>query len=156
MIRYALKCRDGHRFESWFQSGDAFERLKGAGHLSCSVCGSADVEKSIMAPAVSTRGVPASPPPGSAPVRPADAPASETLLSAPSGPAEAALRELRARIEASAENVGDSFATVARAIHDGDADERAIYGRATLDEARALVEDGVDIAALPWTLRRDS
>lgn len=151
MIRFALQCADGHRFESWFQSGASFERLKSAGHLSCAVCGGARVEKAIMAPAVSARGADAAP---SAPV-PA-APAPESLLSAPSGPLEAALRQLRAHVEANAENVGARFADEARAIHDGETDERAIYGQATQDEARALIEDGVEISPLPWTVRRDS
>ena len=151
MIRYALKCAEGHQFESWFQSGASFERLKSAGHLSCAICGGGDVEKTIMAPAVSTRGAP---PPAKA--APTPEPAPENLLSTPSGPMEAALRALRAHVEASAENVGGRFADEARAIHEGDADERAIYGQATKDEARALIEDGVEISALPWPVRRDS
>jgi hypothetical protein len=150
MIRYTLKCAKGHRFDSWFQSGASFERLKSAGHLSCAVCGGPEVEKAIMAPAVSTRGAPA------VEAMPTPAPAPDALLSTPSGPIEAALRDLRARVEANAENVGSRFADEARAIHDGDADDRAIYGQATQDEARALIDDGVDIAALPWAVRRDS
>jgi hypothetical protein len=146
-----MKCADGHRFESWFQSGESFERLRKTGHLSCAVCGRPEVEKAIMAPAVSTKGAPivtpAAPPPDS--VR-------DVQLTAPSSPVESALRELRARVEANAENVGRGFADEARAIHLGEANERAIYGQATGEEARALIDDGVDIAALPWIARRDS
>lgn len=161
MIRYAMKCTDGHRFESWFQSGESFERLRKAGHLSCAVCGRPEVEKAIMAPAVSTKGAqapaPAPTPPDMA--RPDAARPDvgrDVQLAAPSGPVESALRELRARVEANAENVGAGFADEARAIHLGEADDRAIYGQATGEEARALIDEGVDIAALPWIARRDS
>ena len=150
MIRYALQCADGHRFESWFQSGASFERLKSAGHLSCAICGVAAVEKAIMAPAVSAA-APGAPAPAPAPDR-----GPETLLSAPANALETALRALRAHVEANAENVGDRFADEARAIHDGAADARAIYGQATKEDARALIEEGVEISALPWPLRRDS
>ncbi len=93
MIRYALSCSKDHAFDSWFQSADAFDRLKAAGMVTCAVCGSIEVQKSIMAPRVRT----------------SDA-ASETPLSAPASPAEQALRELREKVEANSENVGTNFA----------------------------------------------
>ena len=62
MIRYALKCEAGHGFESWFQSAAAFDSLARAGHLSCAVCGSTEVSKSLMAPRVTSGGsAPAAP-----------------------------------------------------------------------------------------------
>ena len=133
MIRYALSCSKDHAFDSWFQSADAFDRLKAAGMVTCAVCGSIEVQKSIMAPRVRT----------------SDA-ASETPLSAPASPAEQALRELREKVEANSENVGTNFAKEARAMHDGTAPERSIFGEAKIEDAKALIEDGVPVVPLPF------
>ncbi|QDL93663.1 DUF1178 family protein [Paroceanicella profunda] len=141
MIRYALRCADGHVFDSWFQSSDAYETLRKAGHLSCAVCASGKVEKSVMAPRVSTHEV---------------SPAPERPLSAPASPAEQMIAELRRRIESSADNVGRDFASEARRIHEGEAPRRAIYGEASGEEARALIEDDIPIAPLPWNTRKTS
>ncbi len=148
MIRYALKCGAGHGFESWFQSSDAFEKLRASGRLECAVCGAGGVEKAVMALSVSTREAP------SAPKAPAAAP--ERPLSQPASPAEAALRALRENIERNADYVGRDFAREARAIHTGDAEARPIYGEATGADAKKLVEDGVPVAPLPFPIRRDS
>ena len=133
MIKYALKCADGHDFDSWFQNSEAFDKLKDAGLVACSVCGGANVEKAVMAPRVNV---------------PAKAEAGP--LSAPASPAEQALKELRAKVEANAENVGRRFAREARDMHNGDTPARPIYGEARLDEAKSLIEDGVPVAPLPW------
>lgn len=137
MIRYSLKCEKDHTFDSWFQSADAFEKLMNANMITCSVCGSSSVEKAVMAPGVR----PARNDATKLPARP---------LSGPASPAEQALRELRKKIEKQSENVGQNFAKEARAIHDGDAPERSIYGEARIDEAKALVEDGIPVLPLPW------
>lgn len=130
MIRYALRCDRDHGFESWFASAEAFERLSDAGQLTCPDCGSAGVVKALMAPTVAQgRGVAAS---------------------VPEDPRRAALAEMRRKVEESSEYVGLSFAAEARAIHEGEAPERSIYGEARLDEARRLVEDGVPVAPLPF------
>jgi hypothetical protein len=142
MISYTLKCAHDHTFDSWFQSADAFDKLKSTGMVTCSVCGTLGVEKAIMAPRVR-------PARNSTKTRPATGP-----LSAPASPAEQALVELRRKIEANSENVGESFALEARRIHDGDAPERSIYGQAKPEEAKALIEDGIPIAPLPWGNRR--
>lgn len=68
---------------------------------------------------------------------------------------EERLRVLRAHVEANAENVGGAFADEARRIHEGDAEDRAIYGDATTDEVEALIEDEIPVAPLPWIDRRD-
>jgi hypothetical protein len=143
MIRYTLKCAEAHNFDSWFQSADAFDKLVGAGMVSCSVCGSAKVEKAIMAPVVR-------------PARKGATPAAERPLSAPATPAEQAFRELRQKIEANSENVGKDFAREARAIHDGDAPERPIIGEARPEEAKSLIEDGIPVAPLPWFGRKSN
>jgi len=140
MIQYALKCSDGHGFDSWFQSAEAYDRLASAGMVACAVCGGSSVEKAVMTPRVSA----------GREVRPAGP------LSAPASPAEQALSEIRRRIEAESDYVGTDFAREARAIHDGEAPERAIYGEARLEEARKLVEDGVPVAPLPFLPQRKS
>jgi hypothetical protein len=137
MIRFNLKCAKDHSFESWFQSGTAFEALKGAGHVACPVCGSGEVEKALMAPSVvaprSEVGV-----------------AARASLDAPATELEAALAALRRQVEENSEYVGMNFASEARRIHAGDAPERAIFGEARVDEARKLLEDGVPVAPLPF------
>ncbi|MCM2561383.1 DUF1178 family protein [Lutimaribacter sp. EGI FJ00015] len=145
MIQFTLKCDEGHRFESWFQSADAFDKLKGAGLVSCAVCGSDRVEKALMAPAVRTTDKPV-PAPGASP----------TPLSAPASPAEQAMADLRRKIEQNSDYVGMKFAQEARAIHEGTAPERAIYGEARPDEAKKLIEDGVPVAPLPFIPGRKS
>lgn len=141
MIRYALKCSSGHDFESWFQSADAFEKLKASGLVSCAVCGDTDVEKSLMAPRIGSAA-------SEAPERPERA--RERPLSAPATPAEQALRDLKRRVEENADYVGRDFATEARLIHEGAAPDRAIWGEAKTDEARKLVEEGVPVTPLPF------
>jgi hypothetical protein len=139
MIRFTLRCASDHDFESWFQSGAAFDALQGAGHVSCPVCGSAKVEKALMAPSVR-------------PARKAEATRSAPPpnLRDPATELEQALAALRRQVEENSEYVGLNFATEARRIHDGEAPERAIYGEARPDEAKRLIEDGVPVAPLPF------
>lgn len=132
MIHYALKCEAGHGFDSWFQSAAAFDALRRAGHLRCEACGSTVVEKAVMAPRVSTAEEPAQP------------------LRAPRSETEAALARLRREVEEKADYVGPRFAREARAMYLGGAPHRPIYGEASGAEAKALVEDGVPIAPLPF------
>lgn len=135
MIRFSLQCDHGHRFDSWFQSAEAFDRLRGARMLTCSVCGSKDVEKALMTPQVRSprRG--------------------QALSTAPSA-TEQAVAEIRRKVEANADYVGPRFAQEARDMHDGVTPERAIYGEARADEARGLAEDGIPVLPLPFAPRR--
>ena len=137
MIRYALKCADGHGFDSWFQSAGAYDTLSDKGMVSCAVCGSTQVSKAIMAPRVTLKD-------------------DVAPLSVPSTPAEQALRKLRTELEKNADYVGTTFATEARAIHLGEAPERPIWGQANLKEAKALAEEGVPIAPIPFGPSRKS
>jgi hypothetical protein len=137
MIRFSLRCDRAHRFDSWFGSNADYDRLSDAGMVACAVCGSTGVEKDLMAPAVSS-----------------GTPAAGGPLSAPASPAEQALAELRRRIEAESDNVGRDFPAEARRIHDGTAPQRPIIGEARPAEARALLEDGIPVAPLPWSGRR--
>ncbi|MDE3028329.1 MAG: DUF1178 family protein [Paracoccaceae bacterium] len=146
MIRYALKCNNDHGFESWFASAAAFDALAVSGRITCMHCGSTEVTKSLMAPNVRTA--------RDAAPSVAETQAPERPLSAPANPMEAAIAALRAQVEANSEYVGMNFATEARAIHDGDAPERAIFGEARYDEAKALLEDGIPVAPLPFMPQR--
>ena len=128
MIRYSLRCAEDHVFESWFRSAEAFDSVVERGDLSCPECGNADVSKALMAPRV----------------RQADQTRS---------PAEA-IRALRREVEKNSDYVGDRFATEARAIHEGTAPKRSIWGEATNGDARKLVEDGIPVSPLPFTPQR--
>lgn len=146
MIRYTLSCGKGHGFESWFQNADAFDALARAGQLACPLCGDGAVEKRLMAPSVT-------------PARKAEAAraaikAPAEGLAAPASEIEEAFAEMRRQVEANSEYVGVNFVTEARAIHDGDAPERAIYGEARPEEARKLIEEGIPVAPLPFLPRR--
>lgn len=140
MIQYSLKCADGHQFDSWFQSASAFDKLQAAGHVACAVCGSGEVAKALMAPRVSH----------------GDSDKPQAPLSAPAHPAEQALARLRAHVEANSDYVGSRFAQEARAMHLGEVPERPIWGEARSDEAKALLDDGIPVAPLPFTPTRKS
>jgi hypothetical protein len=153
MIRYTLRCDRGHAFESWFQSSSAYESQEKRKLVNCPVCGSAKVERAIMAPQiVSKKGRDiAAPEPASAPA-PAPgvtAPASTPLMMAQERELRAKLRELRDHIVKNADNVGERFPNEARKMHYGDIEHRPIYGEASPDEARSLIEEGVEVSPLP-------
>jgi hypothetical protein len=148
MIQFTLKCADGHRFDSWFQSAEAFEKLRAAGMVCCAVCGTQQVDKALMAPRVRPADKTAAAPTADAPRDPA--------LSAPATQTEQAMTALKRKIEENSDYVGRNFAQEARDIHDGTAPERSIYGEARPDEARKLIEDGVPVAPLPFIPGRKS
>ncbi|MBN2906033.1 MAG: DUF1178 family protein [Rhodobacteraceae bacterium] len=145
MIRYTLNCAEGHRFESWFHSAEAFETLRAAGMVSCAVCGGTRVQKGLMAPSVSTD-KPDTPPDAPTPA----APKATGPLTTPTGPAEQALAALRRKVEEHSDYVGPRFAQEAREMHAGLTPERPIHGEARLDEARKLIEEGIPITPLPF------
>ena len=132
MIRYALACGAGHDFEGWFGSSGDFDDQSARGLVSCPACGSPEVRKQIMAPAVVTSKGKAETTPG---------PSREMMMEM--------ANQVRRHVEDNFDNVGDAFAREARAIHEGRSEERGIYGEATLREARELLEDGVPVAPLP-------
>jgi hypothetical protein len=155
MIRYALNCEHGHAFESWFQNSAAYDKQAKRSLVTCPVCGSAKVEKAIMAPRL-TRAE--SPTPVQVPQMPTATPA----LSSPApgktpvaimSPQERELRkklkELRDHVTKNADYVGPRFPEQARKIHYGEVEHRSIYGEASPDEARALHEEGIEFHPLP-------
>ncbi|MGB6398026.1 MAG: DUF1178 family protein [Bradyrhizobium sp.] len=152
MIRYSLRCEKDHSFESWFQSSAAYDAQVRRKLVACPVCGSAKVEKAIMAPQiVSKKGreivAPAQEPAASA--TEIAAPASTPLLMAQERELRAKLKELRDHIVKNADNVGERFPNEARKMHYGDMEHRPIYGEASPDEARALIDEGVEVSPLP-------
>jgi hypothetical protein len=153
MIRYSLRCDRGHAFESWFQSSSAYEQQEKRKLVNCPTCGSDKVERAIMAPQiVSKKGREiAAPEPAPAPAPEATTAASTStpLLMAQERELRAKLKELRDHIVKNADNVGERFPTEARKMHYGDIEHRPIYGEASPDEARALIEEGVEVSPLP-------
>jgi hypothetical protein len=155
MIRYNLRCDRGHAFESWFQSSTAYESQEKRKLVNCPSCGSAKVERAIMAPQiVSKKGregrgndVPAPAPPAA--VSDVTAPASTPLLMAQERELRAKLKELRDHIVKNADNVGERFPNEARKMHYGDIEHRPIYGEASPEEARSLIDEGVEVSPLP-------
>ena len=148
MIRYALRCSDGHGFDAWFRDSAAFERLSADGSVACAVCGTPHVAKALMAPSVKGEGEHR----GAAEQRAEPAP---TPLGKPQSPAERALAGLRRYLSENSDYVGRTFADEARRIHIGEAEARSIWGEASPEDARALRDEGVPVAPLPWLSRRD-
>jgi hypothetical protein len=146
MIRYSLHCDRGHTFESWFQSSSAYESQEKRKLVNCPVCGSAKVERSIMAPQIvskkgdSNRQIQSNDVPVPAP--PAEITAQEREL-------RAKLKELRDHLVKNADNVGGRFPDEARKMHYGDIEHRPIYGEASPEEARSLIDEGVEVSPLP-------
>jgi hypothetical protein len=150
MIRYSLHCDRGHTFESWFQSSSAYESQEKRRLVNCPVCDSAKVERSIMAPQiVSKKGRDSAIPAPAQPPAEVTAPGSTPLLMAQERELRTKLKELRDHIVKNADNVGERFANEARKMHYGDIDQRAIYGEASPEEARSLIDEGVEVSPLP-------
>ena len=143
MIRFALECSHGHGFESWFQSNAAFDKLCAAGQVTCPVCDDKHVRKALMAPSV-VKSVAKGRERSAAQV---DTP--QPMASA-NPELEAKLRALKAYVEANSSYVGKDFAKQARQMHLGEVPEAPIHGEARPEEARALIEEGVPVAPLPF------
>jgi hypothetical protein len=150
MIRYNLRCERGHAFESWFQSSAAYESQEKRKLVNCPSCGSAKVERAIMAPQiVSQRNRDIAAPAPAAAATEVAAPTSTPLMMAQERELRAKLKELRDHIVKNADNVGERFPNEARKMHYGDIEHRPIYGEASPDEARSLIEEGVEVSPLP-------
>jgi len=150
---FDLQCEQGHVFEGWFKTADAFEQQKSRGLISCPVCESREVEKKLTAARINTGAPRSEPAPASQPGK-----AGSAMLSpAPAHMAHlqaAFLKHLR-KIVRETENVGPRFADEARRMHYGEIEERAIRGTATRDEQEALAEDGIAVMPLPDFLDDD-
>ena len=149
MIRYNLRCERGHAFESWFQSSSAYEAQEKRKLVNCPVCGSPKVERAIMAPQIVSKKGRETAVPAPATATDVTTPTSTPLLMAQERELRAKLRELRDHIVKNADNVGERFPNEARKMHYGDIEHRPIYGEASPDEARSLIEEGVEVSPLP-------
>ncbi|MCA0434847.1 MAG: DUF1178 family protein [Proteobacteria bacterium] len=141
MIRYDLVCDKGHEFDGWFSNSEAFDKQAKRGFVECTVCGSARVQKQLMRPSI-----------GAKSNRKVEAPAQKMVAGEADPRLQAMMqivRDYRKHVETTAENVGDRFADEARKIHYGESEERGIYGNATGNEARDLIEEGIAIHPLP-------
>ena len=134
MIRYALLCEHDHEFEGWFSASADYDDQQARGLLECPLCASKTVRKAVMAPAIA---------------------GTKAQIGSDAPPAQ--MREMmlqhaqavRAHVEENFDYVGDSFAKEARDMHEGKTEERGIYGEASGQEVKKLVEDGVPVAAMP-------
>ncbi len=146
MIRFTLVCDQAHEFESWFPSGAAFDEQARRGLVACPLCDSVRVSKAIMAPNVARtdRGETTTPPAGDA-----DARQSVALVDDKMRALHAMVRELRDKIISQTTDVGAAFAEEARRMHAGEAEERPIRGQASVQEARALADEGISVLPIP-------
>jgi hypothetical protein len=156
MIRYAIACDQGHQFESWFQDSAAYDKQAKRGLVSCPHCGSAKVEKAIMAPRLSVtakkRGkTPTMETPArvaaASDIAPDNAPVA--MVSPQEREFRAKLKALRDHLIKNADNVGSQFPEEARKMHYGETEHRSIYGEASIEEARKLAEEGIEFHPLP-------
>ena len=151
MIKYRLQCKKEHEFESWFSDSAGYDKQVKRGLVTCPHCGSSKVSKALMAPSVSTRSR----------NRDADR-AREREAALPQQLSESdtkrlvvqkemieLMRKVRRHVEANAEYVGPRFAEEARKIHHEETEARGIYGETSLEEAKELAEEGIDILPLP-------
>jgi hypothetical protein len=152
MIKYALQCEHGHGFESWFPDSASYDMQAKRGFVTCPTCGSAKVEKQIMAPRVRNsderRALSRRKSSPEAMTQQA-APQEMAMLSDEAKAMRAMIRELHDKVKANTVDVGENFADEARKIHAGEVEEKAIRGKATLEEAKALVEEGIGVLPLP-------
>jgi len=153
MIKYTLICDKKHEFESWFADSAAFDKQAKRKLVACPVCDSVKVEKAIMAPRVAAKKGRV---PIEMPAPAADAPATAAPASAPVAmisPIEqefrAKLKELREQFVKNSDNVGEKFPEEARKMHYGETEHRSIYGVASPDEAKDLLEEGIECHPLP-------
>jgi hypothetical protein len=157
MIHYALHCDAGHEFDGWFKDIAGFEAQAKRGLVECPVCGGSRVSRALMAPAIGAgakqKGAP--PPPAAADSVPAKVAAGPGMAAAMPAAMLAQLQRMRAEIEANCDYVGPAFAEEARRIAAGDSARTGIYGEATREEAEALRDDGIAVAAIPWVPRAD-
>jgi hypothetical protein len=157
MIHYQLRCSQAHGFDGWFKDSASFEKQAKRGLIECPECGGTDVERALMAPALTKRN--ALPAPVEAPSPPAETPPAAAPAKVAAGrlPAQmlAALQRMRAEVEKNCDYVGPDFADQARAMHRGEIEPKGIYGESTDEQAESLAEEGIAVAKIPWVPRAD-
>jgi len=151
VIHYSLACDKGHSFESWFQNSAAYDKQAKRGLIECPMCGSAKVEKAIMAPRLARKDKSTSitVAEDAAPSVPAEATAPVAMISPQEHEFRVKLKELRDHLTANADNVVKKFPEVARKMHYGEVEHRSIYGEASPQDAKELHEEGIAFHPLP-------
>lgn len=137
MISFNLRCDGDHEFEGWFGSGKDFDDQQAKGFLTCPMCGSAKVHKALMAPNVATKGVVQS------------KAGSDSDTTAARSYAFEMAKKVREHVEDNFDYVGPEFAQEVRKIHDGESEDRGVYGEASGGEVKELLEDGIEVAPVP-------
>jgi len=170
MIVFDLKCEENHVFEAWFQSSEAYDTQVSEGQIGCPFCGSTAISKSLMSPNIPTKGnCKDSETDKNAPILvdgdhmvSASANVPETMEASAEDVKRAlehmheTMKKYRNHVKKECEYVGENFAEEARAIHDGTAESRGIYGEATLEDTEDLLSDGIDILPVPGLGKLDS
>ena len=156
MIKYSLVCDHSHEFESWFPGAEAYETQAKRGFVECPFCQSKKVSKALMAPNVATSrkrratmAMDAGQAMAAVAPAPGPAPAPVALLDDKQREMRSKIRELHQKLTENSTDVGENFPQEARAMHEGDAPQRSIHGKATLEEAKALAEEGIPVLPLP-------
>ena len=155
MIKYTLVCDKKHEFESWFADSAAFEKQAKRKLVACPACDSTKVEKAIMAPRVAAKKgrvpieMPAPAPEAATPAAAVPAPAPVAMISPIEQEFRAKLKELREQLVKNSDNVGEKFPEEARKMHYGETEHRSIFGVASPDEAKELLEEGIECHPLP-------
>ncbi|HVY17050.1 MAG TPA: DUF1178 family protein [Rhodopila sp.] len=156
MIHYQLRCGQAHEFDGWFKDSANFESQAKRRLIECPECGATDVQRALMAPAVSTREAipaPATPQATEGEVLPPE----RKVAAGGRAPAQvvAMLQRLRSEVEKNCDYVGNEFADEARKMHRGESERRAIYGETTPEQAESLADEGIEVTAIPWVPRAD-
>ena len=139
MIRYDLECDKGHTFDGWFSDSASYDKQAAAGIVECPLCGSSDVHKTLMAPGI----------PAKSNTKADPQPVMQNAPNTPAAELTDMIRKLRAHVEENSEYVGPRFAEEARKIHYKEAEARGIYGEATVEDAKELSEEGIEVQPLP-------
>jgi hypothetical protein len=150
MIHYQLRCGQQHHFDGWFKDSESFDTQAKLGLIECPDCGGTDIERALMAPAVAkgtTLPVPVAPP---APPEP-----QQVAVGRVPAMMMAMLQKIRAEVEKNCDYVGPDFADEARRMHRGEIEPRGIYGEASEEQAESLVDEGIEVAKIPWVPRAD-
>ena len=151
MIKYTLVCDASHEFESWFPGSESYEEQARRGFVECPLCQSTKVSKAIMAPHVARKDRDAVPALASVPAVPAVASPAQpvALLDEKQQHLRAMIRDLHEKIVASSDDVGTSFPEEARKMHDGETPLRSSRGKASFEEARSLLDEGIPVMPIP-------
>ena len=150
MIKYSLICDNEHQFEGWFSTGQDFDEQRRRNLVNCPMCDSSNITKTLMAPSISTskKAVQAQVKPN---VEHSDRPTPVANSHVPDNFQELVgkIRELRANILETSKNVGDKFPDEARKIHYGEVEKHSIYGQASAQDVKELVDEGVNVMPIP-------